>query len=285
MRDKGREKDKGGRHGRGHDRKRDSLRKMAAQQAPLQMAMMQGMMVHPMQMAMMGMVPPPYLAAMQRPPGPPQASHRFGAKGSRTKRRPSGSHLQDGGGASSSSSSDSSESESSAGDQGALNPAAAMAAMAAMWPAAAAAAAGSGEGSVEAFLSSCRIDPEAANRMRALPPALQQSIMRRGPLADTRNPSAVLIARVREAECGRPDSGSVEMERAAALTDERGPKPARRSAKVTIEAMIRDYRLSPGCAWMLRALPPDKQKLAARIDPAGQAEPSSYVAEQLKKIV
>jgi hypothetical protein len=68
------------------------------------------------------------------------------------------------------------------------------------------------------------------------------------------------------------------------LDDERG-RPARRSAKVTIEAMVRDYRLSPGCAWMLRALPPDKQKLAARIDPAGQADPSGYVAEQLKRIV
>lgn len=69
------------------------------------------------------------------------------------------------------------------------------------------------------------------------------------------------------------------------IADDRGPKPARRSAKLTIEAMIKDYRLSPGCAWMLRALPPDKQKLASRIDPSGQADPSGYVAEQMKSIV
>merc|ERR1719265_2323907 len=50
-----------------------------------------------------------------------------------------------------------------------------------------------------------------------------------------------------------------------------GLAPTRRgSAKKAIEEMIRDYRLSPGCAWMMRALAPDKQKLAARIDPAGQ---------------
>lgn len=69
------------------------------------------------------------------------------------------------------------------------------------------------------------------------------------------------------------------------FADDKGPKPARRSAKATIEAMIQDYRLSPGCAWMLRALPPDKQKMASRIDPSGQADPSGFVAEQLKKIV
>lgn len=273
---------------------------MAAQQGSLQMAMMQGMMVHPMQMAMMGMVPPPYMAAMQRPPGPgaPQAPHMmFGAGAPRSKRRRSADGLEDGGGggggaagASSSSSSDSSESDSSAekgeGEEGVMPPATAMAAMAAMWPAAAAAAAGSGEGGVEAFLSSCRIDPEAAKRMRALPPALQQSVMRRGPLAETRNPSAVLNARVRDAEIGRTEGGPSDMDRGlgSALANDRD-KPARRSAKMTIEAMIRDYRLSAGCAWMLRALPPDKQKLAARIDPAGQADPSGYVAENLKRIV
>jgi hypothetical protein len=49
--------------------------------------------------------------------------------------------------------------------------------------------------------------------------------------------------------------------------------------------MISDYRLSVECAWTMRALAPDKQKLAAKIDPAGQADPSAYVAEELRKIV
>lgn len=283
LRDKGREREKVGRH-----RKRDYSRKLG-QQAPLHMAMMQGMMMHPMQMAMMGMVAPPFLAAMQRPPGSSQAgrSKRHAGAGTEEGRRPAAE-----GRASSSSSSDSSESESSAKGE-VINPAAAMAMAAAMWPAAA--ASGATDSSVEAFLASCPIDPEAAKRMRALPMSLQQSIIRRGPIADTRNPSAVLIARVRDAEAGKVgeavgggggSAAVAELERGSvAAVEERGSKPARRSAKVTIEAMIRDYRLSPGCAWMLRALPPDKQKLAARIDPAGQADPSGFVAEQLKKIV
>jgi len=255
--------------------------------------MMQSMMgmAHPMHLAMMqqmGMVPPPYLA-MHRPPHP-RGQSKFGGDSSRRKRRHGRSGHSDGAAASSSSSSDSSDSDSSHSGGGGFHPAAAMAAMAAMWPPpAAAAAAGSadvsGAGNVEAFLASCPVDPEAADRLRALPPHLQQSVVRRGPISDTRNPSAVLIARVRDAELGRVDGPPGDFDRGGPAGDDRGPKPARRSAKVTIEAMIRDYRLSPGCAWMLRALPPDKQKLAARIDPAGQADPSGYVAEQLKRIV
>jgi len=263
---------------------RNSARKLAANQVPLHMAMVQGMM-HPLQLAMMqqmGMVPPAYLAALQQT-GATQARSRSMLSGNRSRRR----RGQEG--ASSSSSSESSYSESSGDENGVMHPAAAMAAMAAMWPGAAAAAAGGvepgGGPNVEAFLAACPVDPEAADRLRALPPPLQQSVMRRGPLSETRNPSAVLIARVRDVELARPDPiGPSDFERSAA-SDERGPKPARRSAKVTIEAMIRDYRLSPGCAWMLRALPPDKQKLAARIDPAGQTDPSGHVAEQLKRIV
>mmetsp|Transcript_100494 Transcript_100494/g.199583 ORF Transcript_100494/g.199583 Transcript_100494/m.199583 type:complete len:434 (+) Transcript_100494:121-1422(+) len=268
-------------------RGRNYARKLAASQAPMHMAM--GMM-HPLQLAMMqqmGMVPPAYLAAMQRPPGAAQAlsgSMLFdGPFGDRFRRRRHASRGQEG--ASSSSSSESSDSESSGDENGVMHPAAAMAAMAAMWPGAAAAAAGGvepgGGPNIEAFLAACPVDPEAADRLRALPPQLQQSVMRRGPLSETRNPSAVLIARVRDVELPPPPT---DFDRSAA-SDEKGPKPARRSAKVTIEAMIRDYRLSPGCAWMLRALPPDKQKLAARIDPAGQSDPSGYVAEQLKRIV
>eukprot|EP00927_Polykrikos_kofoidii_P053397 TRINITY_DN4786_c2_g1_i2.p1 TRINITY_DN4786_c2_g1~~TRINITY_DN4786_c2_g1_i2.p1 ORF type:complete len:485 (-),score=84.53 TRINITY_DN4786_c2_g1_i2:228-1682(-) len=144
---------------------------------------------------------------------------------------------------------------------------------------------------LEAFLAANPVDPEAADRVRALPVNLQQAVMKRGPVSDTRNPSAVLIARVRDAELGR--GGGQVAGHGAAINEgppppvevDDGPRPARRSAKVTIETMIRDYRLVPGCAWMLRALPPDKQKLAARIDPAGQADPSGYVAEQMKKIV
>mmetsp|Transcript_118976 Transcript_118976/g.381222 ORF Transcript_118976/g.381222 Transcript_118976/m.381222 type:complete len:328 (-) Transcript_118976:109-1092(-) len=193
------------------------------------------------------------------------------------------------GSASGSSSSDSSSEDSSDNDASAgVHPSMAPTAMA-MWPGAAPGA-GSSAG-VEVFLSQCPVDPEAADRMRVLPPHLQQVVMARGPVSDTRNPSAVLIARVRDAELGRgglePPPGDLGMLGGGMMdgADDFGGKPARKSAKVTIEAMILEYRLSPGCAWMLRALPPDKQKMASRIDPSGQADPSGYVAEQMKKIV
>merc|ERR1719215_1148650 len=123
-------------------------------------------------------------------------------------------------GASSSSSSESSDSESSGDESGVMHPAAAMAAMAAMWPGAAAAAAGGvepgGGPNIEAFLAACPVDPEAADRLRALPPPLQQSVMRRGPLSETRNPSAVLITRVRDVELPRPDAiGPSDFDRSA----------------------------------------------------------------------
>lgn len=282
-----------------------------AQQVPMRMAMMQGMMgvAHPaMQMAMMqqmgmghGMIPG--MSGME----PSADARRRTLRGRR-------------GGSSRSSSSRNSSGDSSSAKEEVLPPATVMAAMAAMWPQAAASAAGKGsartpssqslgadftsaaasDDRLEAFLAANPVDPEAGDRLRALPSSLQQAVMRRCPVSDTRNPSAVLIARMRDAELGRSDPGFSDFSTTTVVTgsgapalrsqhnpisDERVSRPARRSAKATIEAMIRDYRLSPGCAWMLRALPPDKQKLASCIDPAGQVDPSGYVAEQLKRIV
>lgn len=297
---------------------RKYAQKMAmAQQMPMRMAMMQGMMgvPHPaaMQMAMMqqmsmgGMGHPPFMPGMPIPPPPPHPM-LVGPQARRSKR----------GGSSSSSRSCSNCSKSSSGKEGVLPPAAAMAAMAAMWPGASACAAGGpfgmggpsgrphmrpgndmedpgGNDEVEAFLSANPVSQDAGEKLRQLSASLQQAVMRRGPVSDTRNPSAVLVARIRDAELGRvsdapasfaesfPLAGRAARSPPPIMSDDR--KPARRSAKAAIETMIREFRLSPGCAWMLRALPPDKQKLAAQIDPSGHVDPSGYVAEQLKKIV
>jgi len=284
------------------------MKMAAARQAPMHMAMMQGMMGMPpaMQMAMMhqmGMPPPPYMQHPMRPPphmmfgseGPHRSSkRRRGGGGGGSRGYAASPGVPEGAASSSSSSSsDSSDDDSNGG----LPHPAAMAAMAQMWPGAPPPAphmmphgpVPHGADGLEAFLSMCALDPEAVDRVRALPPHLQQAVMSRGLLTDTRNPSAVLLARVRDAEhhLGRADGGGDYGGGPPPPVDilDDAPQPARRSAKLTIETMIRDYRLSPGCAWMLRALPPDKQKLAARIDPAGQADPSGYVAEQMKKIV
>lgn len=133
---------------------------------------------------------------------------------------------------------------------------------------------------VEAFLKDHEVEAEVADRFRMSPPHLQHEVMRRGPL-DNRSPTSTLLSRLKQAaEAGssgqlfRPygDAGS-------------GMRPIKQSAKNAIEAMISDFGLNTTCAWMLRSLTPDKQKLAAKIDPSGQADPSGYVAEELKEIV
>lgn len=160
------------------------------------------------------------------------------------------------------------------------------------WPGVAAWPPALGARAVEAFLAQCTIDPDAADKLRALPPHLQYAVIDRGPVSSTRNPSAVLIARIRDVELGTGSASSAGRGYAAAFAEGISSPPLgdfheahtpRKSAKATVEAMIADYRLSPGCAWMLRALSPELLKIAARIDPSGQADPSAYVLEQMSR--
>ncbi|CAE7391343.1 unnamed protein product [Symbiodinium sp. CCMP2456] len=131
---------------------------------------------------------------------------------------------------------------------------------------------------LEEFLQAASdLEVEVANRLRDMPPHLQQEVMRRGPL-DVRSPTSSLLSRMKQA---------LEADRSGCLRGRHngGMRPVKQSAKTAIEALINDFHLQPECAWMLRSLPPDKQKLAARIDPSGQEDASGYVAEELKKIV
>jgi len=138
-------------------------------------------------------------------------------------------------------------------------------------------------GQVEAFLSAAPdVDQEVADRLRSMSTELQTEVMRRGPL-DTRSPTSNLLSRMRQAEAAHK-AGTLKRGPVPGIAAD-AQKPARHSAKAQIEAMISEFRLTPGCAWMLRSLPPDKQKLAAKIDPSGQPDPSGYVADELKEIV
>mmetsp|Transcript_59628 Transcript_59628/g.138895 ORF Transcript_59628/g.138895 Transcript_59628/m.138895 type:complete len:164 (+) Transcript_59628:239-730(+) len=65
-------------------------------------------------------------------------------------------------------------------------------------------------------------DAEAAQRLRALPPQLQRAVVERGPLFGTRNPSSVLIMRIRDAEKGIVRSNHVEV---AATANPAPPPP------------------------------------------------------------
>lgn len=257
-------------HRGARDRERESSRKN--DRNPMQqMAMMQSMMGMPMQMAMMqgmGLMPPPYMQAMQR-------------QAMMAGRDPNAGDSSD--------SSDESSSGDSSGDEGngVMPPAAAMAAMAAMYGHPAHPGAHPG---ARPFGHPGRPPPQAPPQGDfpggILPPPPppppppgfggMHGRIPSGP------PHHMEVAPRARAESS--DGGNFGGDRAAG-DGEDGPAPARRSAKVQIENMIRDFRLNAGCAWTMRALPPDKQKLAAKIDPSGQEDPSGYVAEQLKGIV
>jgi len=140
---------------------------------------------------------------------------------------------------------------------------------------------GGGDGDIEAFIAANPVNPEAIDRLRGLPPNLQAAVMRRGQVMYERNPSQTLIIRCRDAEQGGGDDAGARK----GPNEGQSEMPWRKSAKASIEKMIEEYRLDIMCAWTMRALAPDKQKLAAKIDPSGQADPSGYVAEELKKIV
>mmetsp|Transcript_52240 Transcript_52240/g.97779 ORF Transcript_52240/g.97779 Transcript_52240/m.97779 type:complete len:399 (-) Transcript_52240:44-1240(-) len=134
---------------------------------------------------------------------------------------------------------------------------------------------------VEEFLQAAtELEVEVANRLRDMPPHLQQEVMRRGPL-DVRSPTSSLLSRMKQAM--EADRSGYLLRGGPGMNG--GMRPVKQSAKAAIEALINDFKLGPECSWMLRSLPPDKQKLAARIDPSGQADASGYVAEELKRIV
>jgi len=312
---------------------RDYFKKLAAaQQNPaMRMAMMQGMMGmgNPaMQMAMMqqqmGMMSPQLMAMQQASNMQAMLGMMKGKKSSKRRRRDkdrkdrgdgagkSGRRANGSAPAAANSGSSSSTDSSSDDDSGEFMPLGMMPPgmqpgmpPMGMWPGHPGLP-GSSDNAVEAFLAQCPVEPDAADRLRALPPHLQKVVIARGPVAESRNPSAVLIARVRDAELGRGAAPPGQMKAANDMGDFPGggarssvggeaggsgaggskqPQGVRKSAKSTIESMISEFGLSPGCAWMMRALPPDKQKMASRIDPTGQADPSGYVAEQLQKIV
>mmetsp|Transcript_38051 Transcript_38051/g.89029 ORF Transcript_38051/g.89029 Transcript_38051/m.89029 type:complete len:487 (-) Transcript_38051:116-1576(-) len=161
---------------------------------------------------------------------------------------------------------------------------------------------------LEAFLTAHRVDHEAAARVRSMPIPLQQAILSMGPLPDVRNSTRALMARINSLQGGHMSTfgmlphmgygshGAPHVApRAPFAQNQRPPgKPVHRpesnrdrerpgkTAKSAIEALIQKHGLSTTCAWMLRSLPPEKQKFAARIDPSGQVDPSGYVAEQLE---
>jgi hypothetical protein len=123
---------------------------------------------------------------------------------------------------------------------------------------------------VEAFLqSNVAVDPEAADRFRSLPPDVQRKVLERGDLSASRNPSAVLIARMRDAEKGEGPGQPAP------------PPPA--DGHPGVETMIATWNLDARAAGKLRALSSQKQDIAARLDLSVARNPSAFVVAALAK--
>jgi len=128
----------------------------------------------------------------------------------------------------------------------------------------------------EEFLRQFGVDDRASDALRALPEDLQRQIMDRGGLANARNPSSVLLARIREVGAGA--SGNPPP-----LRDEpRGHMP-RRSLQEEVDDFIRGNDLDNVAADALRGCTPDVQDAVLdRGSLATARNPSSAVLSRIR---
>lgn len=129
----------------------------------------------------------------------------------------------------------------------------------------------------ELFLAAGGVDGEAALRLRALPPHLQRVVIERGPVTGTRNPSSVVISRIREVEMGRLTPG-VAAYGVASFAPMFAPNPV---PNPEVEKFITKYNLDAQAASMLRKLPLDQQRLALEMPIQEARNPSAFVMTQL----
>lgn len=106
-------------------------------------------------------------------------------------------------------------------------------------------------------------------RMRNLAPHLQRQVVERGTVGASRNPTAVLISRIRDAELGRyvPPAGL-------------GLPPGAQS-NPEAERFIIQYSLDGKASAALRSLPPEQQKAAVNIPMKDARNPSAYFLMKL----
>lgn len=128
---------------------------------------------------------------------------------------------------------------------------------------------------VEMFLSMNTVESHAATKLRSLPRNLQRQVLDRGSLMGARDPSAVLISRVRDAMMSSahttPSLPLVTM----MLPNGQQVHPA-------VEALIIRYGLDAQCAQQLRQLPLPLQAVAAELPVHEARNPSAFVMAQLQ---
>eukprot|EP00927_Polykrikos_kofoidii_P059679 TRINITY_DN54820_c0_g1_i1.p1 TRINITY_DN54820_c0_g1~~TRINITY_DN54820_c0_g1_i1.p1 ORF type:complete len:490 (-),score=114.01 TRINITY_DN54820_c0_g1_i1:156-1535(-) len=131
---------------------------------------------------------------------------------------------------------------------------------------------------VETFLVTSLIDPDAAAKLRSMPPQLQKLVIERGPIVGTRNPSSVLIARMRDAEMGRLDNLTPWSGSSSALT----PLMLKPCNDPEVEKLIKKHNLDARAAGMLRCLPVDERRRALALNLEDARNPSAFIITQLQ---
>jgi len=141
---------------------------------------------------------------------------------------------------------------------------------------------------LEQFLSAGGVDGEAAVRLRALPPQLQRMVMDRGPVAGTRNPSSVVISRIKEVEALRLGSpsfaglvGGLGVPNLGLGAGSSGGGSGPLGASPEIESLISTYSLDTQASAMLRRLSPEQQRLALKLPIQEARNPSAFIMTQL----
>eukprot|EP00929_Paragymnodinium_shiwhaense_P089755 TRINITY_DN4994_c0_g1_i1.p1 TRINITY_DN4994_c0_g1~~TRINITY_DN4994_c0_g1_i1.p1 ORF type:complete len:656 (-),score=216.59 TRINITY_DN4994_c0_g1_i1:51-2018(-) len=131
---------------------------------------------------------------------------------------------------------------------------------------------------VEAFLVASLVDPFAAAKLRGIAPALQKQVMAKGPISGVKNPSSVLLARVRDAEMGVLQPSTAPTMASMGLT----PMMFKACNDPQIENLIKKYKLDMRAAGMLRSLPPDERRVALTIDLEQTHNPSQFIIMSLQ---
>lgn len=137
---------------------------------------------------------------------------------------------------------------------------------------------------VETFIMASGVDGDAAARFRALPPLIQAKVMQQGavhtfegtqngPYA-AKNPSSVLLARIREAEMG---AGREGYGGGTGIT----PAMLMPCNDKEVEGVIKKYSLDIRAAGLIRALPPSERKKVLAIPFEHSKNPSMLVVQQL----
>eukprot|EP00928_Gymnodinium_smaydae_P054197 TRINITY_DN38015_c0_g1_i1.p2 TRINITY_DN38015_c0_g1~~TRINITY_DN38015_c0_g1_i1.p2 ORF type:complete len:274 (-),score=45.55 TRINITY_DN38015_c0_g1_i1:199-1020(-) len=108
-------------------------------------------------------------------------------------------------------------------------------------------------GDVETFIQVNNLDASAGSKLRGLPEHIRRAVMERGNLQDARNPNAVLMGRIKEAEANAGGGGG------APMGGHQGPPPGS-TPSTDVNVFIMENNIDTSAGEKLKALSPEIQK-------------------------